>query len=151
MKSRKEVALNIAGIILCIFGIVALKTFASPCESGMKCVKTVSMCITEFAIAIMAHIPGTIDIFAAKDELKYRITSIFSFGMQAVSGLLIMLYINGALPDYGFCNMADMACRTRSMPLLMVIAPVLIGISAGKITYDVVKIVKVRKKEDASC
>lgn len=151
MKSRKEVVLNIAGVILCIFGIAALKTFASPCESGMKCVKTVSMCIAEFAIAIVAHIPTAVDIFTTRNELKYRITSIFSFGMQAVSGMLIVLYANGAFPNYGFCNVADMTCRTRSMPLLMVIAPVLIGISAGKIAYDVVKIAKIRKKEDASC
>lgn len=144
--NRKEALLSIACVVLCVFGIVALNTFAAPCGAGMKCGETVSRCIYSMIIPIVGHICLIFDTLVFnryEEEKSRRIKNLVVYGFQILDGFSMALLTS--LPGYGFCKVETMKCMTSTRPFLLVFIPVLCGTAAGVLGYNLAKMRKIRK------
>lgn len=143
---KKYGIFNIVSILLCFFGVIALKTFAAPCERGMICVKTTSACMVLLLIIAGLRAVSMASIFTYKREKELRVANnVVMFTVQFLLGTVGTLMINGAFPGMGVCRVETMRCATMTRPFLSgCLFPMLIVIAMINIIYNVIMLVRER-------
>ncbi len=146
---KKYGIFNIVSILLCLLGVIALKTFVAPCEQGMICVKTTSVCIVLLLINAGLHAASMARILTYKREKELRVTNIVMFVIQFLLGIVGTLIINGVFPKMGVCRVETMRCVTMTRPFLSgCLFPALIVIAMINIIYSLIMLGRRRNSDE---
>lgn len=141
---KKYGIFNIISILLCFFGVIALKTFAAPCERGMICVKTTSVCMVLLSIIAGLHAVSMASIFTYKREKELRVANnVVMFTVQFLLETAGTLMINGAFPGMGVCRVETMRCATMTRPFLTgCLFPILIMIAMISMIHSIIMLMR---------
>ena len=141
---KKYGILNIVSILLCFFGVIALKTFAAPCEQGMICVKTTSVCMVLLLIIAGLHAVSMASIFTYKREKELRVANNFvMFTAQSLLEIAGTLMINGVFPGMGVCRVETMRCAMITRPFLVdCLFPILIMIAMISMIHSIIMLMR---------
>ncbi len=145
---KKYGILNIVSILLCFLGVIALKTFAAPCERGMICVKTTSVCMVLLLIIAGLHAVSMASIFTCKRGKELRVANVVMLDVQFLIEIVGTLMINGVFPGMGVCRVETMRCATMTKPFLSCLFLILIVIAMISTIYNVIMLVRERDNNE---
>ena len=139
---------NIVSILLCFLGVIALKTFAAPCERGMICVKTTSVCMVLLLIIAGLHAVSMASIFTYKREKELSVLNVVMLTAQFLLEIVGVLMINGVFPGMGVCRVETMRCATITKPFLANCFFLLIVIAMISLIYNMITLAREQNSDE---